>query len=279
MRPTHAELEGKIFDWDNPPPEGNPGMPIRCRCVAIPVIDLDKIVTKPVKNSYKQVHSEGTNVIIKEKDYVPPTDTLHEELAVVADNGIKNNLRINFELINTKEYHDKFEILSKHKAVNEALYKQAVTILEYKSGRPYEDIVVFDAKTGKKLAANNTAEFYKKTYRCWLTTKQKEDLQKLGKKFEILHNHPNNSLPSSSDIKGLFNRPLAVASTIVCHDGTIYRLEKLKALDNVDEVVSEAYRTARDVHPNWPKDAIENYVSEMLIELLKERKYIKFIVR
>ncbi|SHI62136.1 phage putative head morphogenesis protein, SPP1 gp7 family [Anaerovibrio lipolyticus DSM 3074] len=57
VRPAHKELEGKIFDWDNPPPEGNPGMPIRCRCVAIPVIDLDKIVTQPVKGSYKGLSS------------------------------------------------------------------------------------------------------------------------------------------------------------------------------------------------------------------------------
>lgn len=57
VRPSHQEYDGKIYDWEgkNTAPEGSPGIPIRCRCVAIPVIDLDKIVTKPVPQSYVQV--------------------------------------------------------------------------------------------------------------------------------------------------------------------------------------------------------------------------------
>lgn len=40
VRPSHAEKEGKIFSWDEPPPDtGNPGEDIQCRCVAIPVFD------------------------------------------------------------------------------------------------------------------------------------------------------------------------------------------------------------------------------------------------
>lgn len=52
VRPAHAEREGKIFEWDNPPPDGNPGYPIRCRCVARPVIDTAELgisTTKSVK--------------------------------------------------------------------------------------------------------------------------------------------------------------------------------------------------------------------------------------
>jgi len=39
VRDEHAELEGQVFSWDNPPEEGNPGQPIQCRCVAVPYID------------------------------------------------------------------------------------------------------------------------------------------------------------------------------------------------------------------------------------------------
>jgi SPP1 gp7 family putative phage head morphogenesis protein len=38
VRSSHAELDGKVFRWDVLPPEGMPGQPIRCRCVAIPWI-------------------------------------------------------------------------------------------------------------------------------------------------------------------------------------------------------------------------------------------------
>jgi len=39
VRPEHEALEGRIFDWNDPPAEGHPGEPINCRCVAIPVLD------------------------------------------------------------------------------------------------------------------------------------------------------------------------------------------------------------------------------------------------
>jgi SPP1 gp7 family putative phage head morphogenesis protein len=42
VRESHQENNGKIFRWDDPPPEtGHPGEDIQCRCVAIPIFDLD----------------------------------------------------------------------------------------------------------------------------------------------------------------------------------------------------------------------------------------------
>jgi SPP1 gp7 family putative phage head morphogenesis protein len=34
VRPEHAEYNGKVYSWDKPPPDGNPGTPVRCRCRA-----------------------------------------------------------------------------------------------------------------------------------------------------------------------------------------------------------------------------------------------------
>jgi SPP1 gp7 family putative phage head morphogenesis protein len=39
VRPTHRVLEGKIIEWDKPPPPGHPGQDYQCRCVAIPYFD------------------------------------------------------------------------------------------------------------------------------------------------------------------------------------------------------------------------------------------------
>lgn len=39
VRPEHEDLEGQIFQYTAPPDEGNPGDPINCRCVAVPVDD------------------------------------------------------------------------------------------------------------------------------------------------------------------------------------------------------------------------------------------------
>ena len=43
VRKAHQAREGEKFSWNNPPSDGHPGMPISCRCVALPVIDTDKI--------------------------------------------------------------------------------------------------------------------------------------------------------------------------------------------------------------------------------------------
>lgn len=49
VRPWHASRDGERFRWNNPPSDGHPGQPISCRCVAIPVIDADKINVMGVK--------------------------------------------------------------------------------------------------------------------------------------------------------------------------------------------------------------------------------------
>ena len=57
VRPSHADRQGHKYKWSSPPPGGHPGMPIRCRCVALPVIDLDKIPIRPKNQSYVTVGS------------------------------------------------------------------------------------------------------------------------------------------------------------------------------------------------------------------------------
>lgn len=38
VRDAHRARNGKTFAWDDPPPDGHPGQPILCRCVALAVI-------------------------------------------------------------------------------------------------------------------------------------------------------------------------------------------------------------------------------------------------
>lgn len=42
VREEHAENDGKVFGWNDPPPNtGHPGDDVNCRCVAVPYFDLD----------------------------------------------------------------------------------------------------------------------------------------------------------------------------------------------------------------------------------------------
>lgn len=58
VRDSHRELQGKVFSWNKPPPEGHPGYPIRCRCIALPVIDWDRQLGEPKKGSYEEVNDD-----------------------------------------------------------------------------------------------------------------------------------------------------------------------------------------------------------------------------
>lgn len=40
VRPLHRQRDGRLFAWDQPPSDGHPGWPIRCRCVAEAYMDL-----------------------------------------------------------------------------------------------------------------------------------------------------------------------------------------------------------------------------------------------
>lgn len=42
VRDRHRRRDGDRIAWDNPPPDGHPGQPIRCRCTPIP--DLDDLL-------------------------------------------------------------------------------------------------------------------------------------------------------------------------------------------------------------------------------------------
>lgn len=39
VRKAHRARDGQIFSYDKPPADGNPGEPVRCRCIALPLFD------------------------------------------------------------------------------------------------------------------------------------------------------------------------------------------------------------------------------------------------
>ena len=205
-------------------------------------------------------------------------DVKFGELAVVRDNGNTGAFRVNFDLVNSKLYHDRFEKLTAHKTLDEALYKRATLMLEHRSGTPYEDIAMLDSRTGYVLMENTMAAGTM-LHRCSLTLEQAKILRTLENTFEILHNHPGSSRPSSADIRGLFMRDKASGSTVVCHNGDVYRIAKLKQLANVEGLIAATYKNAMDIHPNWSAPMIEDLVTESLLERLTKAKIITYTDR
>ena len=58
VRQEHADLQGRIFAWNDPPNIGHPGEPIQCRCVAIPHYVGGAATPKDVQQSVKKVQAQ-----------------------------------------------------------------------------------------------------------------------------------------------------------------------------------------------------------------------------
>lgn len=201
-----------------------------------------------------------------------------KELAHIKDDGVRDLGHVNLELVNTKKYHDKFEGLGKNKVVSESIYKEAMEILESRNNTFYEEIVAVDARTGKRLV-KNTSAVNMCEHSCGFSTAEEEKLNSWKIPFEVLHNHPNSSYPSRDDIKYLFDRKWQSGSTIICHDGTVYRIEKLKPVEDIDGLIQDVYNKAKEQFAGLPDYLIEEKASTRIIDTLMKSEHIVFTRR
>lgn len=108
VRDEHAQNDGKIFSWDDPPETGHPGEDIQCRCVALPYFDLDAEEDKLVNET-----PEDPTPVEKLIDWMKGTENLDTELTgrsldtLTAEYGWDNAMNIrgytikDFQKVNT----------------------------------------------------------------------------------------------------------------------------------------------------------------------------------
>jgi len=65
VRDSHQARQGRRYYWSNPPADGHPGQPIRCRCVALPVIDIDKVPIRTKRGTFVYVASLAESIAKK----------------------------------------------------------------------------------------------------------------------------------------------------------------------------------------------------------------------
>ena len=212
------------------------------------------------------VQTRGSGLFAQEK-----------ERTYIRDDGIRNEGHVNLDLVNTRNYHKRFESISKHKSVNESLYRESMTILNDKNNTEFEDIVAIDSRTGKRLTKNTQASLHQKKHQCGFSPDEEKYLANREGEFEVLHNHPNSSFPSRDDIRKLFQRNKQTASTICCHNGDVYRLEKVKHYENIAPLEKELYNNLKEKY--GVKQKVEYECSKQMIEKLSRAGYLKFIQR
>ena len=204
--------------------ENAPPMHPNCRCSTAAAMGDEEIAE--IRGGEKTGSAEAiSNTSERERAY-----------AYIQDDGKREPGHVNLPLINTKKYHDKYDNLTRHKDVNESLYSESMKILGDRNNTEFEDIVAIDARTGDRLVKNSTAFANRVKHRCGFSRKEQNWLEERGWAYEVLHNHPNNSLPSRDDVRKLFERGKQSASTICCHNGDVYQLEKLKPFESIVDI-------------------------------------------
>ena len=223
------EMDGKVFDMKDyevgvtaPPFHPN------CRSSTVPYFD-DEFTDGEERAARNEETGETYYVPANmkyrewEKEFVK--SRTFEQQKSAERNAISS---VNWEIINSKEYRDKFKQVSDNEKVQETLHSKSIDVLRHRSGTDFEDFYLIDQKTGSVVASQTKVEYTEgiseelKHNRVWYNKEVTKAIRRNPEKsFITIHNHANNKPPSGGDFDGAFKNGY-YAGLNICHDGTIY---------------------------------------------------------
>ncbi len=126
--------DGKTFSVDEGP---QPPLHVGCRCTRVAIPNESWRLSKRLDNETKER--------VDWQSYEEWLDKLEQNQEVkITKKDVNNDYSVYRKLVNSKEYHNKFEGLPLNKSANENLYMESKRILEHRDGTYYEDLVVLD---------------------------------------------------------------------------------------------------------------------------------------
>lgn len=239
------EMDGKVFEMkDYEVGTTAPPFHPNCRSTTIPYFD-DEFT----KHEERAARDEDTG-----KTYYVPADMKYEEWekqAVVnsmpQDQEIKitkkknqNAYSVDRQVVNSKEYHDKYEQLNIGKNTAEQAYVKAKDMLEFADGTQMEYTCVLDARTGNEV-------FYSKgvnkatANKVAITKEQYDGIISHDGEIILMHNHPSSGRPSGQDIMTVFRVPNAKGSLVAGHDGVVYYISDVNRNVDIDKIYKKHY--------------------------------------
>ena len=93
-----------------------------------------------------------------------------------------------------------------------------MAILEHRDGTAFEDLVVLDKRNGAVVTRVIDSE---KRGSLTISEEQRKIIEEYDGEIVLLHNHPNGSRPSYTDILRLQDKNVS-AVVAVGHDGSVY---------------------------------------------------------
>lgn len=149
----------------------------------------------------------------------------------------KGNLYdVNRKAVNSKRYHDKYELLRFPKAVRESLYRNAGRMLAERNGTDCERFAIINARSGDIVA--DTFGHEPTPHGARLKPTESKRASECTDGVVTVHNHPASVYPSYADIKMTVANRNVLGSIVACHDGDVYLIEP----DNPSSDMDERYR-------------------------------------
>lgn len=233
------ELDGKKFQVkDRQAGTNYPPMHPFCRSTTIAVIDVDKMYNNAL-----------TNYRIRNNEKMIRSSVNEEESS---NKGLFRNLRINRSIINSNAYDKKFEKIDSDKKITRKIKSSARDMLRHRDGTFFEDLAFINSETGEVMVSDNYEVEQKAK-----VTKSMKSMIKSTKPQSIIavHNHPESSPPSYSDIYACEVRKYKYG-IVVSHNGDIWKYEVGKDFSDVGYRV--AFVKFERSRYNDIKDFIEN---------------------
>lgn len=134
----------------------------------------------------------------------------------------KEKFAVNRQLVNSKEYHDKFKEIEVPRRVQECLYRETGRLLDFVDGQAEERLLAINARTGDFIVDNfNRAGEVKRT---GFTPSEYYNIEICKDPAILVHNHSLNGRPSGKDLLSFLHQENVALSLVACHDGTVYEI-------------------------------------------------------
>lgn len=134
----------------------------------------------------------------------------------------KEKFAVNRQLVNSKEYHDKFKEIEVPRMVQECLYRETGRLLDFVDGQAEERLLAINARTGDFIVDNfNRSGSEKRTS---FIASERMEIDKCKDPIILVHNHSLNGRPSGRDLLSFLHQENVALSLVACHDGTVYEI-------------------------------------------------------
>jgi len=232
LKETIERVEtGKCCEWCSrlagtyPYPEGTPKDVFRrhkrCKCI---------VTHHSTKGVVQDVHTKGflSQKSIDELERMKKVGLDDKPIKVAAESGLRtknSDYAVQWATIKSKEYTERFNVLSKNEKANALAAKRARNLLVDRDTLNSEGLYAISLTTGK-----NISEITNQYHPFGVVRTQKFDsdvnrAEENGSRVLIIHNHPNGSPPSRVDLNELLLHDNA-CGLIVGHDGSLYYYTK-----------------------------------------------------